>query len=112
MPRPKSNPAKATKATGRNPRAKPTAKDVKSQLAEKAPLGSLPAESGQSAATSELAYSIGNGVFWASPSTAGEWTFIGHPRDDKAGKVLVMSAHHRADEATPGFRARLAAWKP
>jgi hypothetical protein len=30
-------------------------------------------------------------VFWGTPTTAGEYTFIGHPRGDKAGKVLVLA---------------------
>ena len=34
-----------------------------------------------------MSYAIGDGVFWATASTVGEWTFIGHPRGDKAGKV-------------------------
>lgn len=37
-------------------------------------------------------YQIGDGVFWATASTAGGWTFIGHPRGDKAGKVLVLAS--------------------
>ena len=37
-------------------------------------------------------YSIGDDVFWATASAAGEWTFVGHPRGDNAGKVLVLAS--------------------
>jgi bifunctional non-homologous end joining protein LigD len=43
VPRPKSNPVKATKATGRGQSAKPPARVGRKQLVGKAPLGSLPA---------------------------------------------------------------------
>ena len=43
VPRPRSNPVKATKATGRGPKAKAPAKAARKQLVGKAPLGSLPA---------------------------------------------------------------------
>jgi hypothetical protein len=52
-------------------------------------------------------YSVGDGVFWATATTAGEWTFIGHPRGDKAGKVLVLARAAEvgfevdADECSP-----------
>jgi hypothetical protein len=36
-------------------------------------------------------YQIGDTVFWGTPTTAGEYCFIGHPRGDKAGKVLVLA---------------------
>jgi hypothetical protein len=36
-------------------------------------------------------YNIGDVVFWATASGAGEYTFIGHPRGDKAGKLLVLA---------------------
>jgi hypothetical protein len=36
-------------------------------------------------------YKIGDVVFWATASGAGEYTFIGHPKSDKAGKVLVLA---------------------
>ncbi len=53
MARPRSSPAKATKATGRGqkPSAKPPAKAARKQLLGKAPLGSLPAKKGRSAAS-------------------------------------------------------------
>src|SRR5688572_6208669 len=60
-------------------------------LVGKAPLGSLPADEGQSAATSKHDYSVGDVVFWGTPTTAGEYTFIGHPKGDTAGKVLVLA---------------------
>ena len=37
------------------------------------------------------AYSVGDVVFWGTLTTAGEYTFIGHPKGDKAGKVLVLA---------------------
>lgn len=36
-------------------------------------------------------YAIGDVVFWATPSGSGEYTFIGHPKGDKAGKILVLA---------------------
>jgi hypothetical protein len=57
----------------------------------KTPLGNLPEEKGQSATTPKHIYSIGDGVFWVLPSSAGEWTFIGHPKCDKAGKILLLA---------------------
>ena len=36
-------------------------------------------------------YSVGDVVFWGTPTTAGEYTFIGHPKGDKGGKVLVLA---------------------
>ena len=53
VPRPRLSPAKATKGTGRNqkPSAKPPPKAARKQLAGKAPLGSLPARKGRSAAS-------------------------------------------------------------
>jgi hypothetical protein len=38
-----------------------------------------------------VSYTIGDVVFWGTPTTAGEYTFIGHPTGDKAGKVLVLA---------------------
>lgn len=64
---------------------------AKQPLVGKAPLGSLPAEKGQSAASTKHDYSVGDVVFWGTPTTAGEYTFIGHPWGDKAGKVLVLA---------------------
>src|SRR5688572_28745169 len=57
VPRPRSSPAKATKATGRaqRPSPKPRSKAARKQLVGKAPLGSLPARKGRSAASSEEA---------------------------------------------------------
>ena len=89
----------------RRPKAKST------PLVGKAPLGSLPAEKGQSAASSKHDYSVGDVVFWGTPTTAGEYTFIGHPRGDKDGSVLVL-AHSAeigfevdADECWPTGRS-------
>jgi hypothetical protein len=36
-------------------------------------------------------YQIGDVVFWGTPTTAGEYTFIRHPRGDKSGKILVLA---------------------
>ena len=69
----------------RRPKAKST------PLLGKAPLGSLPAEEGQSAASSKHDYSVGDVVSWGTPTTAGEYTFIGHPKGDKDGNVLVLA---------------------
>jgi hypothetical protein len=68
----------------RRPKAKST------PLVGKAPLGSLPAEKGLSAVIKHD-YSVGDVVFWGTPTTAGEYTFIGHPKGDKVGKVLVLA---------------------
>ena len=54
VPRPRLNPARATKATGRGQSAKPPAKAARNQPAGKAPLGSLPGKKGRSAAASSL----------------------------------------------------------
>lgn len=69
----------------RRPKARST------PLVGRAPLGSLPAESGQSAATSKHDYSVGDVVFWSTPTTAGEYSFIGHPKGDRTGKILVLA---------------------
>ena len=85
----------------RRPKAKST------PLVGKAQLGSLPAETGESGASSKPDYSIGDVVFWATPTTAGEYTFIGHPKGDKAGEVLVLAMAAEigfeadADECSP-----------
>ena len=54
---------------------------------------------------------MGDTVFWATASTAGEWTFIGHPKGDKGVRVLVL-AHSAevgvdidADECSPTGRS-------
>ena len=64
-------------------------------LVGKAPLGSLPAETGQSAASSKHDYSVGDIVFWATASAAGEYTVIGHPKGQP--DVLVFAAGREAD---------------
>lgn len=85
----------------RRPKAKST------PLVGKAPLGSLPAEKGQSATSPKTTYSVGDIVFWATPGVAGELTFIGHPRGDKSGKMLVLAnsamvgEEFDADECSP-----------
>jgi hypothetical protein len=48
VPRPRSDPAKVTKATGRGPNAKPPEKAARKPLVGTAPLGSLSATKGQS----------------------------------------------------------------
>ena len=63
---------------------RPTAKSR--PLVGKAPLGSLPAETGESAANPKHDYSVGDIVFWATASAAGEYTVIGHPK----GKPHVL----------------------
>ena len=107
VPRPKSSQGKAIKATGRG--QKPNAKPAAKQPVEKAPLGSLPPESGRSAADHH--YTVGDVVFWSTASAAGEYTFIGHPKGDKAGSVLAL-AHSAevgfevdADECSPTGRS-------
>lgn len=47
-------------------------------------------------------YSVGDVVFWGTPTTAGECTFIGHPKGDKAGKVLVRA--HSGEVAAEALR--------
>ena len=60
-------------------------------------------------------YNIGDAVFWGTLTTAGEYTFIGHPKGDKAGKVLVLALGAEigfevdADECRPVRAARSAA---
>lgn len=83
----------------------PRAKEAKKRpLVGKAPLGSLPADKGTSAATARHDYA-------GMPTTAGEWTFIGHPRGDKAGKALVLAPSGKvsveidADECSPTGRS-------
>src|SRR5687767_1426024 len=70
---------------------KPKETKQKKPLVGKAPLGSLPADKGHSAASPRDDYAIGDVVFWGTPTTAGEYTFIGHPKGDKAGRVLVLA---------------------
>src|SRR5687767_8328136 len=87
----------------------PKAKETKQKktLVGKAPLGSLPADKGKSAASPKTDYSIGDVVLWGTPTTAGEYTFIGHPKGDKAGTVLVLAMAAEigfevdADECSP-----------
>jgi len=48
-------------------------------------------------------------VFWATASTAGEYTFIGHPKGDKDGKILLAMATEvgfeiDADDCSPTGR--------
>src|SRR5688572_28471283 len=69
----------------RRPKAKST------PLVGRAPLGSLPAEKGLSAVSAKHDYNIADVVFWGTPTTAGEYTFIDHPKGDKPGKVLVLA---------------------
>ena len=59
---------------------------AKQPLVGKAPLGSLPAEKGQSAASTKHDYSVGDVVFWGTPTTAGEYTFIGHPKGTRPAR--------------------------
>ena len=57
-----------------------------------------------------MAYSVGDVVFWSTASAAGAYTFIGHPKGDKAGKILVLahsgevSCQVDADECSPTGR--------
>lgn len=89
----------------RRPKAKST------PLVGKAPIGSLPAEKGESAGNPKHDHSVGDVVFWGTPTTAGEYTFIGHPKGDKEGKVLVLAHSGEigqeidADECTPTGRS-------
>ena len=58
-----------------------------------------------------MAYSVGDVVFCGTLTTAGEYTFIGHPKGDKAGKVLVLAHSGEvgqevdADECAPTGRS-------
>jgi hypothetical protein len=113
MPTRKPSPDKPTRAAAERKRsATYPARATRSPLAGKAPLGSLPAEGGQSAASpAEHTYAVGDLVFWGTPTTAGEYIFIGHPKGDKAGNVLVL-AHSAevgfevdADECSPTDRS-------
>ena len=62
-----------------------------------------------------MAYKVGDIVFWATTSAAGEYTVIGHPNGDKAGKVLVqahsgeISVEIDADECSPNWSQQPAA---
>ena len=47
-----------------------------------------------------MSYSVGDVVSWSTDGVAGEFTFIGHPKADKAGKILVL-----AMAAEVGFEA-------
>jgi hypothetical protein len=38
-----------------------------------------------------MAYNVGDIVFWRIDSTAGEGVFIGEPRNDKHGKILILA---------------------
>jgi len=55
---------------------------------------------------------VGDVVFWATASTAGEYTFIGHPNGDRTGKVLVLAMAAEvgfevdADECSPTGRSK------
>jgi len=40
---------------------------------------------------SATSYSVGDVVFWGTPTTAGEYSFIGYPKGDTAGKILVLA---------------------
>ena len=46
----------------------------------KAPHGGLPAEKGQSATSPQHKCSVGDTVFRATATAAGEYTFIGRPK--------------------------------
>jgi hypothetical protein len=56
-------------------------------------------------------YSVGDVVFWGTPTTAGEYSFIGHPKGAKDGKVLVLAHSGEigvkidADECSPTGRS-------
>jgi hypothetical protein len=60
-----------------------------------------------------MSYAIGDTVFWATASTTGEYTFIGHPKGDTDGKVLVLAIGAEigfevdADECSPTGRSNL-----
>jgi hypothetical protein len=59
---------------------------------------------------SATSYSVGDVVFWGTPTTAGEYTFIGNPKGDHAGKVLILAFSGEigfevdADECSPTGR--------
>lgn len=51
-------------------------------------------------------YKVGDLVFWSTPSAAGEYTFIGHPKGDKAGRYLVLVIGSLGKEDTFAVEAR------
>ena len=59
---------------------------------------------------SATSYSVGDVVFWGTPTTAGEY-IIGHPKGDKAGKIVVLAnsgevgQEVEADECSPTGRS-------
>jgi hypothetical protein len=59
---------------------------------------------------SAASYNVGDVVFWGTPTTAGEYTFIGNPKGDHAGKVLILAFSGEigfevdADECSPTGR--------
>jgi hypothetical protein len=58
-----------------------------------------------------LGYGVGDVLFWGTPTTAGEYIFIGHPKGDRADKVLVLAHSGEigfkvdADECAPTDRS-------
>jgi len=56
-------------------------------------------------------YDVGDVVFWGTPTTAGEYTFIGHPKGDHSGETLILAFSGEigfevdADECSPTGRS-------
>lgn len=102
-------PGKAHNVT-RAPKSKRSSKPA-AKLIAKAPLRRLPTRSGQRAGSSKSDYNIGDVVFWGTPTNAGEFTFIGHPKGDTECKILVLAMAAEvgfevdADECAPTRRS-------
>ena len=56
-------------------------------------------------------YNVGDVVFWGTPTTGGEYTFIGHPKGDHSGETLILAFSGEigfevdADECSPTGRS-------
>src|SRR5687768_9786678 len=91
--------------------ARPKANEGKA-LVGTAPLGSLPEETGQSAVNLKQDYQVGDIVFWATASAAGEYTLIGHPKGKPRVLVFEGGGEVDADPCQPtGRRAPVRAQK-
>jgi hypothetical protein len=84
----------------------PRPKAVKGKaLVGKAPLGSLPEEVAQTAAGSKHDCQVGDIVFWATASAAGEYTVIGHPRGQPNVMVFAGGGEVDTEDCRPTGRS-------